>query len=364
MTCPTGNTPWEHSGSSPVTLPSVILLPAATITINKTWTLPSGTRIVGEGSNLTVLQPGSSFSGTSDMIDMGGVVGSTSLCPSNVCQGVVIEHLQVNGALNGVSQSLNGIVNQYSQDLSYVNDVALNNLGLTGLVLASTSGSSPVNSGPYSGITCNIGSAESQSAACAQILNVTGGTRGIHGLTCVSNVSNYSTVAVYLDSPNNSITDVRILGFDDGIRVGYHAAAPSNVLFNILGDTNKILPSPINVVHITNNYATSDLSIMGVVNQGVGSYSIQDDVTSTTLPDPSVAMYVLGKAVSVGGTNTGYSRFTTSPSAATWGLGTNSTPVAPCVTGSLYSYVPTANGAGAGALWVCKYQHNWTRITP
>jgi len=63
-------------------------------------------------------------------------------------------------------------------------------------------------------------------------VSVNGGTRGIRGLTCKSN---YSPVAVLLDSPNNLIKDVRIMeGLDDGIRVGSQATAQSNLLMNIL----------------------------------------------------------------------------------------------------------------------------------
>jgi len=59
----------------------------------------------------------------------------------------------------------------------------------------------------------------------------------------------------------------------------------------------------------------SDLSIVGannpLGNASQGEYTIQDDWTSTSIADPYVAIYVLGQQAS------GYSRFTTSPNAAT-----------------------------------------------
>jgi hypothetical protein len=75
-----------------------------------------------------------------------------------------------------------------------------------------------------------------------------------------------------------------------------------------------------------------DLSILGVAKGGV--HSIEDDVSSTsplTLSDPSVAMYILGESVQVASGVTGYARFTTSPSTATWGVG-NTSPTSNCAT--------------------------------
>ena len=43
-------------------------------------------------------------------------------------------------------------------------------------------------------------------------------SRGIRGLTCET-ATRDANAAVSLDSSNNSITDVRIVGFNDGIRV-------------------------------------------------------------------------------------------------------------------------------------------------
>ena len=50
---------------------------------------------------------------------------------------------------------------------------------------------------------------------------------GIHGLKCKSE-TNDAQAAVLLDSSNNSIEDVNIVGFYDGILVGSQASAQSN----------------------------------------------------------------------------------------------------------------------------------------
>lgn len=158
-------------------------------------------------------------------------------------------------------------------------------------------------------------------------------------------------MAVYLDSSNNSIGDVRIAGFSEGVLVGSQSAAQSNVLRNIEGDTNNSgVLAPIYVVYVPNSSNTvSDLSMMRVTNLGTGGgiYSIYDARTLTYLQDTYVAMYALGKS-----TPDGYSRFTTSPNAATWVVG-SSAPSGPCAPGSIYS------DTGSGALYVCVYSSGW-----
>ena len=153
----------------------------------------------------------------------------------------------------------------------------------------------------------------------------------------------------------------RIIGFHDGILIGSQATAQSNVLINILGDTDRTSAAPINVVHIWNNStaSVSDVSMTGVANQGLSAYTIQDDKTSPGVPitDSHVAMYVLGKS-----TADGYSRFTTSPNAATWVVSGNAPPAAPCAPGSLYSNTST----GGGSLYVCVYAssgNTWSPVT-
>jgi hypothetical protein len=174
--------------------------------------------------------------------------------------------------------------------------------------------------------------------------------------------------AVLLDASSNSIEDVNIVGFYDGILVGSQASAQSNVLLNIVGDTAAGNLPPVNVVHISGNKPVTDLSIMGVTNvvaPADGENSIKDDVTSTTLGDSSVAIYALGESPSSGG---GYSRFTTSPNAAHWTVGTAG-PSNPCTRGSLYSCTNGPNGtvsctssSGPTALWVCGPLLTWVPI--
>jgi len=302
------------------------------------------------------------------MIDM----GNSTICVTGNqtdCTGVVIEHL----TLDANGQSLNGIVNTYSQELSYVNDVVFSNFtGETGLLLSTHSD----NSGPYTNISY------SGSGTCAQIFDTGGGatirqTRGIHGLTCIMSGSG-STPAIYLDAPNNSLEDVYISGnstkSQDGILIGSQGPAPNNVLFNISGVNLN------DVVHISNKsngsgtcppgfingvrtlYNVCDVTILGLTRSG-GTNSIENDLTSpiTTLTDANLGMYVVGEPVQGGSNSIGYSQFTTSNSAgaATWLVGSTH-PSTPCAAGSLYSC--TNAGNCPSTLWGCQGSSGWKGI--
>ncbi len=295
---------------------ATVLLPAATIQAQTTWVVPNETRIVGQGRNLTTIQACTttnctqSFSG-SDVIEM---------CPNgDDCNDTGVEHLTVDAqSLNGV----NGIHNPGSQELSFVRDVALNNVAGTGLLI---SGGSSVNSGPYSDIFF------SGTGTCVRIAG--SNTRGIHGLTCTGTGS--ASSAVLLDGASNSIEDVYISGpYQNGILVGANGQAQSNVLLNINGGTGVT-----NVVAISNSPSNiSDLTIMGVTTTSTSGsvFAIADSLTNTFLQDGSVGIYVLGERVKGNGSGVGYSRFTTSPSVPAWFVG-NSGTSGSCSTGSLYS---------------------------
>ena len=132
-----------------ITIAATVLLPSATIIINTGWTLPSGTRIIGQGagsdtsSPATTIQASSTFASTF-MIDMGS--SSTTICPANVCMGISVENLR----LDGQSKSITGVLNNYSQESSYVKHVTFYQINGTGLSVGPSSPGNPVNSGPYS----------------------------------------------------------------------------------------------------------------------------------------------------------------------------------------------------------------------
>ncbi|HWY53740.1 MAG TPA: hypothetical protein VNZ03_04715 [Terriglobales bacterium] len=336
LTCATGDAnPW--SGTS---LASIVLLPAGTITIYNTWILPSDTRLTGEGPTLTAIQAGTGFTTSTDpdIIDMGSTNG---ICGNPVdCQAVVVEHLAL--VNQNTSATINGIVNCCSQELSYVDDLALSNI--TGIGVEITGGGG--NSGPYSRL------AFSGSGTC---INISGSpqTRGVHGLTCFSSGS--SGALIYVDAENNSFDDVILQGgpAQDGIRIGYNSVAVSNIFRNVRGY------GLLNVIHIPNNNSNvGDLTFLGTARSS-GTNTITDELTSlasTPLTDANVGMYLIGQAVQASGSGVGYSRFTTSTSAnfPTWIVGPNP-PINPCATGSLFSCNSTLGNcvSPTHTLWGC-----------
>jgi hypothetical protein len=181
-------------------------------------------------------------------------------------------------------------------------------------------------------------------------------TRGIHGLTCISN--SVPNAGLLLDPSNNSIEDVNIVGFTDGILVGQNAAAQSDVILNVSGAPPGATGIAGNLIHISNATAgnVADLSILSVANSKIAN-TIKDDVTNTTLSfstNPQVGMYVLGDPVLAAGSAIGYSRFSTSPRIPTWAVEKttiSTTPPGPCATGSILSN-PGASGS-ANTLWAC-----------
>jgi len=352
------NNPW---GS--VTTPALVLLPAGTIKTNSTWVLPSGTRLVGEGgedpgsnSNLTTrttLQAQGSFS---PMIQMGVF---------SPCMGVTVEDL----VLDGNKQAVDGIDNQYCQELSSVNHVSIYQVVGKGLNVFG----SAQNSGPYSYITFDLGTASPATSTCAYIAV---STRGIHGMTCTTATFNaVASDAIQLTgtASSNSIEDVRIEGFQNGVLV----AASDVVLRNILGDsktngTNQIV-SVVNIQPTVTNVALIGITNNCTTNGGCGNSgnndTIRDNATNQHVPvtsDPFVAMYVLGNKIAVGSGNA-YSRYTTSSSVTSWSVGGTSIPSnTTCnvsgsspATGSLYS---NASVGGNPGLYVCSVGGQWTSV--
>jgi hypothetical protein len=352
LTCSSG-TPWLQGGSF-ANKPSTILLPVGIITIPQTWVMPSNTHVIGQGDNATTTSSSGTMIKTKTGTFTGGAIlqfGDTSITPC--CSAISVENLSLNG-LGSSHPNLNGIVNQNSQDFSYVDHVGVYQILGTGLVVSGAAN----DSGPYSNITFDTGNfSGSSSTTCASINGVS--TRGIRGLRCTS-VTNNATAAILLDASNNTIEDVRLAGFVNGVFVGNNASAQSNVLVNVEGNTAPpSIGAPIYVVHIANaGYTVSNLTIMGTSAYPT-TYSIFDDVTGIHLSDSSVGMYALGGAVS-----NGHALFTTSPNAPSWASGT-SYPTGGCAKGSLYSCSGTSTscnpGGGAKALWGCP-SGTWSAI--
>jgi hypothetical protein len=342
MTCKIS--PWNG-----VTEPSVVLLPAGTITIPGPWVLPDRTRVLGHGERAGVGQSGtvilaatpfaaiSTSNNPAAMIQFG-----TAACTgvSAVYFGISIQDVMLDGA----GQSIDGILNCHAQELSYVRNVNLFMINGAGLEV---SGTQAQNSGAYENIACTPGSGYSSSTVCVDINNVPG-TRGVHGLTATvsSTASSPGPVAaVLLDSPNTTIEDAHFEGFQDGILIGANGPPYSAVVFNVSGSTGA---GPMNnVVEISSANLPNAVSLLGISSAGVPN-TIKDDETGTTITDPYVGVYFLG-----GQQSGGFTRFTNSTSAATWVVGNgppSSTSTPQCPTGSIFS---NSTGVAGSTFYVC-----------
>ena len=389
-------TPWQSGADSTYQdKPSIILLPAGTITIYYTWILPNTTKLVGQGAATPVTSGSQTgtviasadaigtgvFSGPTynpttplPMIQFGAPgaeVGDSSAltCTHNpgICVDISIEDLSLNGA-GTTSQVVDGILNLDSQELTYVRRVGFYNLTGTGLQVGTSNYSSKSqNSGPFEQI---YSSSTSTTGHCAHIYGAP--TRGIHGITCLGNTTTLvSGGGILLDSTSNSIEDVHVAGFTNGIVVG--SASPAfqawgNLLSNVSGGGS----SSATLIHLcsatsctSTGSAVQDITILGATSSG-GATTILDDVTGVSLSDTSVGMYALGEAqalTTASGSPSiyGYSRFSTSPTVPSWYVGSTQSPPTSCTSvanGSIYSATGTT---GTGTLWGC-IAGNWVLL--
>jgi hypothetical protein len=338
--------PW-----SGITIPSVLLLPAGTITLSAGWVLPSATTIIGEGVGMTTLN---AAPGVTTVISM----GSSSLCSSQ-CTGVGIQDLTL---IQTNSPSI-AIDNEYAGDQSYVRrvNIYVNTTNtVTGLQILAQ------NSGPYENITFYGSSNTSSPASAPACVKLLASGVKIHGLNCIGNVR--FGAAVLLDGSNDSIEDVYVSNaFAEGVAVGAGGSnnVSNDVLLNITGGgTNsvRICPASGGTGACTGTNTVEDVSILGVAKGATTSNSIMDEVTPTTLADAAVSMYILGESVAVNSGVTGYARFTTSPSTATWGVG-NMSPSGNCTSstkGALFSNT-AGDDTSSSAFWVCNGT-NWVGV--
>jgi hypothetical protein len=372
LTC--AYSPWTSSSGSTLN-PATILLPLTQIVIDRTWALPNGSRVVGKMPGFAPqasLQANANFSGTA-MIQMG------TSCPTNGCTGVSVEHV----TLDANNEYIDTIDNTSSVEQSYVNDVNLKNVGLTGLYVTAP------NSGPYSNIRFTAShSSSTNPPQTPKGVDIEAQTKGFHGITAAGPSGGDPTLqtaghaAIYVNASNNSVEDVHVEGFWDAVEVGVGASVTvSNVMLSNINGASSGFGEVQNTIHIcgpnsntTNGSCASagtvkDVTVLQAETPGEPSYypsALQDDVTGTTIGSVShnfpstAAMYILGEPVPSNSTSQ-YSRFSVSPSftqsgtvrtvVATWGVGTAAPANISCSTpGALYS---NTNGTPGSTIYVC-----------
>lgn len=369
------SSPWSGLAHS---VNSTVLLPAGTIKTSATWVVPAFTKLVGQGacspgsgscSTLTTIQATTSLAYMIQMGDHDPSKGNNGACPQGLCvttryncNGVGIEHLRLDGNNN---TGIGGILNEYSEELSYVNDVAMVNLQGTGLEIESVSDGDADNSGPYSNLYISTAKSCAQIAEGMNTTNPMTQTRGIHGLTCNTQLT--SGAAISIDTINNTIEDVSVTGTSslDGIELGENGNASGNIVMNVAGT------SLAKVIHIWDpgstgtcpgNHNVCDLTIAGV-SAGTGTKTIEDDLPGgSTLSNSTVGLYVVGEPVGAAtGKPGGTSRFTTSRTVPTWLVGTQLPSGPSCTVGDLYSY--TSAPSTVSALYACTNANGtWSAI--
>ncbi|MGA8745667.1 MAG: hypothetical protein WB507_07370 [Solirubrobacterales bacterium] len=376
-------------------VPINVLLPASTIILLSSWTLPNNTRLVGEGE-FTVLEGntgGGSYSAA--LIEMGtppAVGVSCASLPYTPYSGISVEHLKIMGL--AAAPAYGGIDNQCAQSSSYVSDVDIVNVKSLGIGI----GPGAANSGPYTTLSVTDCGGSSTSAC----VDLEAQTAGLHGLTCIGNTTTSApSVPAYpgiiVNAGNNSIEDVHVEAYWDAIEIGDTASAVRNVLVsNVKVAKNGTCGGVANAVHICGpNYDPSlgkcaafgtgtvtNVNILDVANFTYPWNSVKDDQTGvqgigtiisscnmSNCPNPiSTAIYTLGGLDGTGLNNDGqYARLASNPASATdhygsnttvvatWGVGNNNNsgiPSGTCYTpGAIYSYTP----GGTDALYVCTF---------
>jgi hypothetical protein len=337
---------------------------------------------------------------------MGGIDATSNqhLCPTNGCTSVGIENLALGGG--GTTNGVGGIQNQYSQIGSYVKNVTFSNFSQTGLSIAAPlSGSYPgaTYSGPYSNINFKAGG--SGSPTC---IDLEAQTQGVHGVTCTGNTNTNvinQGVGIIVNASNNTIEDVHIESFWDGIQVA--PSPPQNPVANVLisnvtGTTtgNGTGGATKNTVHLCgpntwnsssfgtcgNSSTVEDITLLHLMNDNgsAGQTTVVDDsshngiVSCYTNGQPpagpgcaaplSTGIYALGEPYGASSGNPAYSIFTSSPTTPqgnyrgdpssssympTWGVGTNPTNSQYCSpAGAIYSQ--TNAGLNQPSVYVCK----------
>ena len=346
LTCGAGETPFDEVKTKGIGV--TLLLPAKTIAIKTPWILPENVAIIGTSADSTGAAPtvivASGMAAGQFMIQI-NTTTAPGCCEYTLSEGIAIESL----VLDGQNTNVSGISNSSPGPDVRVRHVGLYRMLGTGLLLNGAE-----DSGPYEDITFDdTSSTTNPTTTCIQILG-SAATKGIHGLRCLS-ADTTAAAGIRLDASNNTIDNVFVQGFTDGILIGAGGAARGNVISNVMDTTAATQYN--STVHISSTYPVSDLSLMGINNEcpsstGCKQVTIQDDIASSSISDTTVGTYFLGNNSS----GSAYTRFGSSAfvssgsnSVPTWLTG-GFAPSGQCSSiGTLYSNT-SASGA---ALWVC-----------
>jgi hypothetical protein len=372
--------PWNAVSNPP---PTTVLLPSGGIFLEAQWTVPSGTHLIGERRNTNIGIYTTNSIGSGYMIQMGPLAPCS--CPAAGCAPVVLEQIVLQPNVS-VSTNVSGIDNECSGPLSYLDHIAFFDLAGVGVKV----GAGAAGSGPYTDLSYTAGDfckTQGSGVSCpSQCVNLQAPTRGVHGITCTMKsdiTTNRADEAAIIVDGQNSIEDIHIEGFYDGVLLGNTSAAAGSTLLHLTSGNGGLSSGPVlNTVHICNpaspaagsactSYSSTDpgdITISDVTNNTGSALLIKDDVTSTNVGVPPgsaieyvTGLYVLGESVAGG-----YSRFSTTPATTpapgtpTWGVANlgSTLPSTPCPAGSVFSN--TGGSTKANTVYVCEFSGSST----
>lgn len=419
LTCANDTTPWlQKPGSSYVytRTPAVILLPSANICITTPWIIPDQTRVIGagefgpfgtviwaaNGSNPPGCSGiGSNFSdansSTSPSIIYMGFNGTPKItstvnypsapCPNTTCTDVGVKDIQLVGEAMPTSSGLIGINNSASQPLSYIDQVEFSYIPGTGL----TSG---VPFARYTDLSASPNTSGVAGTLCLALVQPNGnpngqGVSGVHGFSCTPPAPSTTQVTgMTADGLSINNQDMHFeAATTNGLLIGANDSSQANLVINVTGSQDiAYTTSPSGctlgapgcsptggVVHLSNaqndvggNVDVALLAIASgcdcadgqpttILDDLTGNYLYDSGLAITVDTDRSVGLYVEGE--SFNRTPVVVSRFTTSPSWQTWGVGIGAPPTSTnpvCKPGSLYSNTSATYGSGSpNTIYIC-----------
>jgi hypothetical protein len=315
------------------------------------------------------------------------------------CTGISVEHLTLNGVdPHGAFATVNGIYNSGAGVASYVDDVNVNNISLTGIFVNGVNGSllGGTDSGPYTNINYTSGGAACSTSGCPVCMNIQTRTLGVNGITCIGGlaVGGLSTqhspnaAGIYVQASGNTIRNAHVESFWDGVQIGHPTVAVrdievSNLTTAAKGKVNGVAQGEVvNSVHIcsaTNATGTpgacfckpstscqpiagavSDVNLFQLASNSANKLILRDDVTNnsvasgTTFDSRPLGMYLLGNSVPIGA-GKAYSLFSTASGSGTiptWVTG-NGPASGSCQVGPGSIYSNTSGVAGQKTIFIC-----------
>jgi hypothetical protein len=309
------------SGSGLTGKTGKLLLGYIDIPAQVTWIVPSHIIIEGLGGNgrgtfansgaNTVIHAYSTFTATNNALIQMGLAGTSAA----ITFGIQLRDLVVD--CNDSSSATTGVLNLNSEEQSLLNDVAIFDCSGIALHVSTNQSNSPghgaVNSGPYENVNINF-SPSGVCSGCSSAIGLqvdgddssTSVGRSVRGFDNLTISGNYANCC----SSGFGFTPVVIYGVSTALtnsHIEYCAAVCVQIGNNTTYQTYGVRISDVTIgndnlnydVEIYNPGATSPPSVGNILienisHESINTHTIDDAVTSNTVPDNYVGWYWLG----------------------------------------------------------------------